>query len=68
MIVVMTQMIYCSNSVNEENTYTGLTALNENFKLALKGIPFVISVHKVNLVSPELESGRKAQFTAASLV
>ena len=43
MIVVMTQMSYCSNSVNDENTYTGLTALNENFKLASKGIPFVIS-------------------------
>ena len=43
MIVVMTEMIYCSNSVIEENTYTRLTALNENFKLAPKGIPFVIS-------------------------
>ncbi len=42
MIVVMTQMSYCSNSVNEENTYTGLTALNENFKLAPKGIAFLI--------------------------
>ena len=30
MIVVMTQMIYCSNSVNEENTYTGLTASPES--------------------------------------
>lgn len=43
MIVVMTQMIYCSNSVIEENTYTRLTALNENFKLAPKDIAFLIS-------------------------